>query len=639
MTLRELAIAVGFNVNQSSVNRAESSIRGIKNMATKLLGAIGIGLSITGIGNLAEAAADVEALKSQFSQVFGDVEADASEKLQKISDDTGILVNRMKSSFTQMAAFAKTTGMNEADALNLSNRAMVAVADSAAFYDRSLEDVSESLRSLLKGNFENDAALGFSCTETTRNAAANALYGKSFKDLAEDQKQLTLLQMVEDANKASGALGQAARESDTWTNQMGNAKQAIQDFKAAIGSGFLKYAVQGLKLFNESIQKATEKVSKFTREGGPLNRVIDKTIFTVKGFIGIAKQATDKLGGVDNTAKITAAILASAFIVRNAGAFISFLNKVKTVIMAINVKTLALIAVIALIFLVVDDFINFMKGNDSVIGSILEKAGVDTEKVRNTVIKAWEKVKTFLINAWTIIKQVAGAVWDGLKTFFEEHAGQIKRILLSAWQIITTLFYGIKEIAETIFSALSDFWDEWGETIMEEFDLIFGFIGDLFEIFLDRLQNILNFINDVFAGDWSSAWEDVKNIFGDTLKEILRTGKFIMDSIEKFFGDKIDAIKDKVLGWYEDIVEKVQGVAGFIGDLLGLDGSVDIGVTANTASKAATSSQTNKSVTQNNTINNTVNGSDRKAALQSLGLMDNATNDIVSRLKNTMAYN
>ena len=93
--------------------------------------------------------------------------------------------------------------MEASDALELSDRAMQAVADSAAFYDRSLEDVTDSLQSFLKGNFENDAALGLSCTETTRNTAANALYGKSFKDLAEEQKQLTLLQMVEDANKAS----------------------------------------------------------------------------------------------------------------------------------------------------------------------------------------------------------------------------------------------------------------------------------------------------------------------------------------------------------------------------------------------------------------------------------------------------
>ena len=124
-----------------------------------------------------------------------------------------MLQNRMKGSYTQIAAFAKTTGMDTSDAMDLANRSMRAVADSAAFYDRSLEETTESLQSFLKGNYENDAALGLSSTETTRNAAANELYGKSFNELSEAQKQLTLLQMVEDANAASGALGQAARDA------------------------------------------------------------------------------------------------------------------------------------------------------------------------------------------------------------------------------------------------------------------------------------------------------------------------------------------------------------------------------------------------------------------------------------------
>ena len=257
MTIRDIAVAFGIEVDQKSVSAAENAIKGVKNMASKLLGAIGIGFSIAGIANLAEAAADAEALKSQFSQVFGDLEQDASDKLDKIADDTGVTVNRMKGSFTQIAAFAKTTGMEQADALDIADRSMKAVADSAAFYDRSIEDVTNSLQSFLKGNFENDAALGLSCTETTRNTAANALYGKSFKDLSEAEKQLTLLQMVEDANKASGAIGQAARESDTWTNQLGNLKQNVQDLKAAAGNAFLKPAVMVLKLLNSLVSKAT----------------------------------------------------------------------------------------------------------------------------------------------------------------------------------------------------------------------------------------------------------------------------------------------------------------------------------------------------------------------------------------------
>lgn len=230
----------------------------------KIGGAVAAGFAVDkikdfGLGCI-QAAADANATASQFSQVFGELEKKASKSLSGIAEKAGISENRMKGSFTKIASFAKTTGMETDDALALSERAMIAVADSAAFYDRSLEDTTESLQSFLKGNFENDAALGLSCTETTRNAAANKLYGKSFKDLSESQKQLTLLKMVEDANKASGAIGQAARESDTWTNMTGNLQQAWTDFKAVIGDQVLDGAVGIVKKMVGVVELLTDKV-------------------------------------------------------------------------------------------------------------------------------------------------------------------------------------------------------------------------------------------------------------------------------------------------------------------------------------------------------------------------------------------
>lgn len=233
--------------------------------AFKAIGtAVATYLSVDAIKNFGtacvEAAADAQAMESQFSQVFGDLEGAAGASLSYIASEAGIAENRMKGSYTQIAAFAKTTGMETEDALTIANRAMVAVADSAAFYDRSLEDVTDSLQSFLKGNYANDAALGLSCTETTRNAAANELYGKSFNDLSEAQKQLTLLKMVEDANELSGAIGQAARESDTWTNQTGNLQQAWTDFKAEIGEYVLPTVVNLVSGLSDLVRKLTEYV-------------------------------------------------------------------------------------------------------------------------------------------------------------------------------------------------------------------------------------------------------------------------------------------------------------------------------------------------------------------------------------------
>ncbi|HEW2543825.1 TPA: phage tail tape measure protein, partial [Streptococcus pneumoniae] len=190
-----------------------------------------------------EAAAQMQASNAQFTTVFGDMETQAREALNAIGQEMDIVPERLQGSFTQMASFAKTSGLDTAEALDLTSRATRAAADGAAFYDKSIESVTESLQSFLKGNFANDAALGISATETTRNAAANELYGKSFKDLSEAQKQLTLLQMVEDGNKLSGALGQAARESDGLENVMGNLKQAGTNALSAIGQPLLEMMI------------------------------------------------------------------------------------------------------------------------------------------------------------------------------------------------------------------------------------------------------------------------------------------------------------------------------------------------------------------------------------------------------------
>lgn len=196
-----------------------------------------------------EAAADVQASNAQFEQTFKGIESTARETLNSIADESGITATRMQGSFTKIYAFTKSVGGDTQKAMNISSRAMKAAADSAAYYDRTLEETTESLMSFLKGNYENDAALGIAATETTRNAKANELYAKSFKDLSESQKVDVLLAMVEAGNEASGALGQAAREADQWTNVTGEFNEAWKQLLATLGSPVLQAItpiVQGL---------------------------------------------------------------------------------------------------------------------------------------------------------------------------------------------------------------------------------------------------------------------------------------------------------------------------------------------------------------------------------------------------------
>lgn len=236
-------------------------------------------------GEFIEAAASVKAEKSQFKQTFKGFGDQAEDAIGRVSESAGILDTRLKTVGAQIYAFAKSSGGDAAGSLELMEKALQATADSAAYYDRSLEDTAESLQSFLKGNYANDAALGLSATETTRNAAAMELFGQKFNDLTEIQKQQTLLQMVLDAQELSGAMGQAAREADGWENVQGNLNEAWRQFQAQVGDPFLENLIPIIKDATEGLQDFSKSVD--------WNSFADGVDDTFRELTAIGKKAFD----------------------------------------------------------------------------------------------------------------------------------------------------------------------------------------------------------------------------------------------------------------------------------------------------------------------------------------------------------
>lgn len=253
-----------------------------------------------------ESAAQVQAENAQFEQTFSGFEATARSSLQAVADEAGITATRMQGSYTKIYAFAKTAGADSEEALGLAQRALEAAADSAAYYDRSIEDATEALQSFLKGNYANDAALGIAATETTRNTAANEKYAKSFQELSESQKVDVLLSMVEAGNKASGALGQAARESDSWENATGELKEAQRQLQAVLGDPVMKNTIPIIQKFTDKMNAAAKsgKLDDLAEGiGNTFGWLVDHGADVVGAVAGIASafiafQATKKAGEI-----------------------------------------------------------------------------------------------------------------------------------------------------------------------------------------------------------------------------------------------------------------------------------------------------------------------------------------------------
>lgn len=465
--------------------------------------------------NCINAAADANAASSQFSQVFGDMESQAKKSLTGIADNTGIQVNRMKGSYTQIAAFAKTTGMDTSNALGLADRAMVAVADSAAFYDRSLEETTESLQSFLKGNYENDSALGLSCTEVTRNEAANRLYGKSFQDLSEAQKQLTLLQMVEDANKASGALGQAARESDTWTNQTGNLKQAWSDFQAVLGQNVLPLAVEIVKKMASAVQSVSDKVPAMIDWFNQYKGVI----MAVAAVIGILTTAI----GIQNAVQAIKSAMNTAE-VSSLGALIAAKWADVAATAAMLAPYIAIVAAISALAAGVIYCYNHFETFRNIVNGV-------AEWIRTNVTAAFEFLRPYIEAIITAVGELVSAIGDRLMQAFQWIVDKITEVYNSSSPIVqaiktlfTTHFENIKVVIQTVFEVI--------KTVVSTVMMV--------------IQQIIQTITAAIKGDWSGVWNGIKSIFStiwDAIKSIVTT---VLNAIKTIISNVLNVAKSIV---------------------------------------------------------------------------------------------
>lgn len=465
--------------------------------------------------NCINAASDANAASSQFSQVFGDLESQASKSLQTIADNTGIAENRMKGSYTQIAAFAKTTGLDTSDALSLADRAMVAVADSAAFYDRSLEDTTESLQSFLKGNYENDAALGLSCTEITRNEAANRLYGKSFNDLSEAQKQLTLLQMVEDANKLSGAMGQASRESDTWTNQTGNLKQAWTDFKAVVGSNFLDIAVQAVKKLADVVQGLADKVPGVIQWFNEYKGVLAG----VAAVIGIVTTAY----GLFNTVQAIKSAMNAAE-VTSLGALVAAKWADVAATAAMLAPYIAIVAAIAAVAAGVIYCYNHFETFRNIVNGV-------AEWIQTNLVAAFEFLKPYIEAIVSAVGELVSAIGDRLMQAFTWIVTKITEVYNSSSPIVQA----IKTLFTTHF-----------ENIKTVITTVFNVIKTVVSTVLTVIRQIIQTVTAAINGDWSGVWNGIKSIFStiwNAIKSIVTT---VINGVKSVISNTLNAIKSVV---------------------------------------------------------------------------------------------
>lgn len=484
MIVRELVNKVGFKVDKASLRNAERGFDKLINKArqvgTRMTAAVTLPFvgfvtaAIRAQSKQAQALAQVESALISTSNAVGKSFEELQEQASRLQEETlfgdeTILQGVTAQLLTFTNVTGKTFGRAQRAIVDMTNRMRGANAGVEA-----LTGVSIQLGKVLNNPVKNLSALGRAGVEFSKQQI------KVIKQLAETNRlaeaQAIILKEIE---KEFGGAAKASRKASFGFRSLFNViGDVLEDFGKTLLPFFQKFNKR-LEILIKDLNQRLSPSMKFT-------------IILVGALV----------------AAIGPLLLAFAAL-----SFIMKSISLKMVLMA-----LPFLIIIGLIALLIDDFLIFKKGGDSLIGHLLSKFDGLIEKIK-------EGTKFFRILFEGFIddvKDLFSGFWDFILGIFSDNTEQategLKKFIKSLLSILGTLGAALIEILRRmippILQVLSDLWD------------------DIKRIAMNIALSISNAIWDTIVGGLTKAFVGIKNLISKIPGlGILKTG---LSNIAKF---------------------------------------------------------------------------------------------------------
>lgn len=397
MTIRDIGILFGYKVDQASEQKVEGSIKSLKSMASKVLGAVGITLSVAGtksaIDGCVEVASSIEEMQNKFDVVFGNMRNEVDKWAQEYSDAIGRNKNDIKTYLADQQNLLVGFGMTRQAGAEMAEQMTSLALDLASFGNMDETASVNAMTKAVMGESEAAKTLGAVLNDSTR---AQAMATLGLKGTYDKLDQLTKMQVNYQAilQQSPDAIGDCQRSLDSYESTKKRYIAKLKEIKTIVGQFFLptyqkilSTGANGLTMVRDWLQKLTD--------------------------------LTDKLGGSQRVLAILTAAFTAMLVAMNLkkiGAAITGFTKLARAIGLGHGKALTFFAVFLLLALVIEDFISFMRGDKSLLGTMLERAGVDCEKLRQNIVGVWTKIKQAIGYIGEGIRNVAVPIFEGIRT-------------------------------------------------------------------------------------------------------------------------------------------------------------------------------------------------------------------------------
>jgi hypothetical protein len=233
-----------------------------------------VGLAVNGVKalkNIAKetinAASEAEETSNKFGVVFRTVIDEANQLADVLARDYNIATTESKDLLAATGDLLVGFGVARDQALDLSFQVQTLAADLVSFtnFSGGTTGASKALTSALLGETEAAKSLGLALGETQLRQFAEQ-QGEVFKELTINEKAFLRLQLAQ--KQAADAVGDVARNTDTYAFQLRRADKINRDFTDYQGAKLLPIATEALTLYNDwnealfDFQKSTDAAIK-----------------------------------------------------------------------------------------------------------------------------------------------------------------------------------------------------------------------------------------------------------------------------------------------------------------------------------------------------------------------------------------
>lgn len=150
------------------------------------------------------------------------------------------------------------------------------------------------------------------------------------------------------------------------------------------------------------------------------------------------------------------------------------------------------------------------------------------------------------------LTEIFEVLWKNVIAPFAQFLGTV---LVGAFEIITTVLNNVViPIVGAVIQVFQFLWEHVlspivsfvGDTLFPIFSSVFESIGNVIENARRMFQGLIDFVAGVFTGDWSRAWDGIKNIFGGAWDGLVSLVKSPINAIIGFMNMLISGVASMV---------------------------------------------------------------------------------------------